>query len=186
MEVEMVSATTQQLKGDREWRQSPLLPGSMAVQSISPTTLPSNIQILTVASVICNDECKYPEISARLRSPGTSYENEDCFKSWIGSLVSSSSNIELKTMRTSSWAEKAGICSVKLKRHVFGRCRDIQRYIYIRLVWSASGNQIDRKYSYVSNLLFHPKQIWLTLMSWIHWLQGYLDKVRPPQLLISV
>ena len=33
-------------------------------------------------------------------------------------------------MRTLSWAEKAGICSVKLKRHIFGRCWGIQRYIY--------------------------------------------------------
>ena len=106
--------------------QSPLLPGSMAVQRISiPTILPSNIQVLTVASVICDDACKYPEISARPRSPGTSYENEDCFKSWIASLVSASSNIELNTMRTSSCAEKAGICSVKSKRHVIGRCRGI-------------------------------------------------------------
>ena len=91
----------------------------------SPNILPLNIQILTVASVICRDVCKYPEISARPRSPGTSYENKDCFKSWIASLVSSSSNIELNTMRPSSSAEKVGICSVKLKHHVIGRFRGI-------------------------------------------------------------
>ena len=56
-------------------------------------------------------------IQQKTRSPGTSYENEDCFKSWIASLVSASYNIELNTMRTSSWAEKAGIYSVKSKRH---------------------------------------------------------------------
>ena len=74
---------------------------------------------------IYDNVCKYQEISARPRSPGTSYENEDCFKSWIASLVSTSSNIELNTMRTSSLAEKAGICSVKSKHHVIGRCRGI-------------------------------------------------------------
>ena len=62
-----------------------------------------------------------------------------CFKSWIASLVSASTKIELNTIRTSSWAEKAGICSVKSKRHVIRRClpcrqcRGIQ-VIYVRLV----------------------------------------------------
>ena len=40
---------------------------------------------------------------------GTTYENEDCFNSCIESLVSSSSNILLNTMRT-FWAAKMFLC----------------------------------------------------------------------------
>ena len=96
-----------------------------------PMILCSDIQVLTVASVI--------QVEANIRKfqqfrvHGHIMYNKDFFKGWIASVVSASSKIELNTIRTSSWAEKAGICSVKSKRYVIGRCRGIPA-IYTRLV----------------------------------------------------
>ena len=95
-----------------------------------PTILPLNIQVLTVAAVIFSELCKYKEISARLPSQDTSYENDDCFNSYIASLICASSKIELNTTQTSSWAENEGICSFKSKHHVCRRCKGIPSDIY--------------------------------------------------------